>query len=127
MPTYGYRCKSCGHEFEILQKMSDAPLTTCPKCSGVLQKQVYAAGVIFKGSGYYTTDYKGKSGDSSSSNGSGSGSETPSEKSSDKSSEKSSEKSSGSGSQGSSEKSGDSKPAGESKAESKPSQSDSSD
>lgn len=59
MPIYGYRCRSCGHEFEILQKMSDAPLQTCPKCSGQLAKIVYPAGVIYKGSGYYSTDYKG--------------------------------------------------------------------
>ena len=109
MPTYGYKCKSCGHEFEVLQKMSDAPLKSCPKCSGELQKKIYAAGVIFKGSGYYTTDYKSaKSGDSSSSS-----------NGSDSSSEKSAEKAS--------EKSGDTKPAAEPKAESKASKSDSSD
>jgi putative FmdB family regulatory protein len=59
MPIYGYRCRSCGHEFEVLQKMSDAPLKTCPKCSGQLSKIPYAAGIIYKGSGYYSTDYKG--------------------------------------------------------------------
>lgn len=70
MPTYGYRCGSCGHEFEVLQKMSDAPLTTCPKCSGRLAKMVYPAGIIYKGSGYYTTDYKGgKSGSKVAANG----------------------------------------------------------
>jgi putative FmdB family regulatory protein len=68
MPTYGYRCGSCGHEFEIRQKITDEPLTTCPKCKGTLAKMLYPAGVIFKGSGYYTTDYKasGKSADTSS-------------------------------------------------------------
>ena len=70
MPIYGYRCGSCGHEFEILQKMSDAPLTTCPKCSGRLTKILYPAGIIYKGSGYYTTDYKGgKSGSKVAANG----------------------------------------------------------
>ena len=59
MPIYGYRCRSCGHELEVLQRMSDPPLKTCPKCSGELAKKVYAAGVIYKGSGYYSTDYKG--------------------------------------------------------------------
>jgi putative FmdB family regulatory protein len=59
MPTYGYRCSSCGHEFEIRQRITDEPLTTCPKCKGKLAKMLYPAGVIFKGSGYYTTDYKG--------------------------------------------------------------------
>ena len=112
MPTYGYRCDSCGHEFEVLQKITDAPLAACPKCSGKLHKKVYATGVIFKGSGYYTTDYKNgaKSTDSDSSNGSGAGSEKSSEKSPEKSGEKA----------------GESKPAAESKAESKPSKSDSS-
>jgi putative FmdB family regulatory protein len=57
MPIYGYRCGTCGHEFEVLQKMSDAPLKTCPKCSGQLAKMVYAAGIVYKGSGYYSTDY----------------------------------------------------------------------
>jgi putative FmdB family regulatory protein len=70
MPTYGYRCGSCGHEFEIRQRITEEPLVTCPKCGGKLAKMLYPAGVIFKGSGYYTTDYKGSSGSSgSSSNG----------------------------------------------------------
>jgi putative FmdB family regulatory protein len=118
MPTYGYRCTSCGHEFELQQKMSDAPLQTCPECSGKLQKKMYAAGVIFKGSGYYTTDYKNsKSSSSDSSNGSDSGSDKKSEPASEKSSEATSDKGS--------EKSVESKPAAESKVESKPSKSDS--
>ncbi len=58
MPIYGYRCSSCGHEFEIQQRMSDAPLLVCPKCQGKLTKMLYPTGVIFKGSGFYTTDYK---------------------------------------------------------------------
>ena len=58
MPIYGYRCRSCGHEFEILQKMSDSPLQTCPKCAGQLSKMVYPAGIVYKGTGYYSTDYK---------------------------------------------------------------------
>jgi putative FmdB family regulatory protein len=64
MPTYGYRCGSCGHEFEIRQRITEEPLVTCPKCGGKLAKMLYPAGIIFKGSGYYTTDYKG-SGDGS--------------------------------------------------------------
>ena len=68
MPTYGYRCGSCGHEFEIQQRITEEALLTCPKCGGKLAKMLYPAGVIFKGSGYYTTDYKGSgtSSDSSS-------------------------------------------------------------
>jgi putative FmdB family regulatory protein len=77
MPTYGYRCGSCGHEFEIRQKITDEPLTVCPNCQGKLSKMVYPAGVIFTGSGYYTTDYKssGKGEGAASSNGAGSSSE----------------------------------------------------
>jgi putative FmdB family regulatory protein len=71
MPTYGYRCGSCGHQFEIVQRISDEPLKVCPKCQGKLTKILYPVGISFKGSGFYTTDYKGsgKSSDGSSSNG----------------------------------------------------------
>jgi putative FmdB family regulatory protein len=80
MPTYGYRCGSCGHEFEIRQKITDEPLKVCPVCQGKLSKMVYPAGVIFTGSGYYTTDYRSSSGKgegegAASSNGAGSSSE----------------------------------------------------
>ena len=70
MPTYGYRCSSCGHQFEIYQRVSDQPLAVCPKCQGKLTKILYPVGIAFKGSGFYTTDYKG-SGTASSGNGSG--------------------------------------------------------
>ena len=103
MPTYGYRCRSCGNEFEVLQKISDPPLVTCPKCAGQLDKMVYAAGIIYKGSGYYNTDYKSGS----------------------KGSEKASDKADSNGSGSSSEGSGDAKPAAEPKTESKPPKSDS--
>ena len=79
MPIYGYRCRTCGHEFEVLQKMSDTQLKTCPKCSGQLAKIVYPAGVVYKGSGYYSTDYKsGKAASTASSNGSKSDSDSSS-------------------------------------------------
>jgi putative FmdB family regulatory protein len=71
MPTYGYRCGSCGHQFEISQKMSDEPLKTCPKCQGKLSKVLYPVGISFKGSGFYTTDYKGSGKDSSKSSSNG--------------------------------------------------------
>jgi putative FmdB family regulatory protein len=58
MPTYGYRCSNCGHEFEIQQKMADKPLTACPECQGKLTKILYPVGISFKGSGFYSTDYK---------------------------------------------------------------------
>lgn len=78
MPTYGYRCGACGHEFEIHQRISDEPLKKCPKCQGKLSKMLYPTGVIFKGSGFYKTDYKSTS-SSASSNGSESGSDSKSE------------------------------------------------
>lgn len=63
MPTYEYACPKCGHQFEAFQSMKDAPLKTCPKCkkSGVKRLLGSGAGLIFKGSGFYITDYKGKS------------------------------------------------------------------
>src|SRR6476469_6974617 len=61
MPIYEYRCAQCGHQQEFLQKVSDAPLTQCPKCSKPsLAKMVTAAGFQLKGSGWYATDFKGK-------------------------------------------------------------------
>jgi putative FmdB family regulatory protein len=60
MPIYEYRCSSCGHELEALQKLSDAPLTDCPACRQAgLVKLVSAAGFHLKGSGWYATDFKG--------------------------------------------------------------------
>jgi putative FmdB family regulatory protein len=60
MPIYAYRCSNCGLEQESMQKMSDAPLTTCPQCkTETLVKQLTAAGIQLKGSGWYATDFKG--------------------------------------------------------------------
>jgi len=60
MPIYEYRCSSCGHELEALQKFSDAPLRACPSCkSDALVKLMSAAGFQLKGSGWYATDFKG--------------------------------------------------------------------
>ena len=60
MPIYEYRCASCGHELEALQKLSDAPLTDCPACHATaLKKKVSAAGFHLKGSGWYVTDFRG--------------------------------------------------------------------
>ena len=78
MPIYGYRCDNCGHQLEVLQKVSDEPLKVCPKCQGKLTKILYPAGVIFKGSGFYSTDYKG-SNKSASGNGSAPSGETKSD------------------------------------------------
>ncbi len=63
MPIYAYRCAACGHAKDVLQKMSDAPLTTCPACGAeAFSKQVTAAGFQLKGSGWYATDFRGGSG-----------------------------------------------------------------
>ncbi|GGD58712.1 MULTISPECIES: FmdB family zinc ribbon protein [Caballeronia] len=60
MPIYAYRCASCGHEKDVLQKLSDAPLTQCPACGkDAFSKQVTAAGFQLKGSGWYVTDFRG--------------------------------------------------------------------
>lgn len=63
MPIYAYRCNTCGHAKDVLQKMSDPLLTTCPACGAeAFTKQVTAAGFQLKGSGWYATDFKGGSG-----------------------------------------------------------------
>nr|AKQ70973.1 FmdB-family regulatory protein [bacterium enrichment culture] len=63
MPIYEYRCSSCRHELEALQRFADAPLTTCPECGkATLVKLVSAAGFQLKGSGWYATDFKGSGG-----------------------------------------------------------------
>ncbi|RQH10097.1 FmdB family zinc ribbon protein [Paraburkholderia dinghuensis] len=60
MPIYAYRCESCGFEKDVLQKISDAPLTQCPSCGAdAFRKQVTAAGFQLKGSGWYVTDFRG--------------------------------------------------------------------
>jgi putative FmdB family regulatory protein len=59
MPIYEYGCENCGHEFETLQKLSDAPLTECPQCKEQrLIKKITAAGFRLKGGGWYETDFK---------------------------------------------------------------------
>lgn len=60
MPIYAYKCESCGHRQDVLQKMSDAPLAVCPACgASSYVKQVTAAGFQLKGSGWYVTDFRG--------------------------------------------------------------------
>jgi putative FmdB family regulatory protein len=59
MPIYAYKCSECGHEVELLQKLSDPPPTECPHCHrAALVKQVTAAGFQLKGSGWYATDFR---------------------------------------------------------------------
>jgi putative FmdB family regulatory protein len=59
MPTYEYECRKCGHEFEAFQRISEAPLKRCPKCKGAVKRKIgTGAGLLFKGSGFYITDYR---------------------------------------------------------------------
>jgi putative FmdB family regulatory protein len=83
MPIYAYKCASCGHAKDVLQKISDAPLSVCPACGAEsFTKQLTAAGFQLKGSGWYVTDFRGGSGNSSSSS-----SDKAGEKSGDKAAE----------------------------------------
>src|SRR6266545_3581849 len=89
MPTYEYVCQSCGTHVEVFQRFSDEPLTECGVCGGPLRKVFHAAGILFKGPGFYSTDSRSKAevaskagGDSSDSSGDGSTSPPKSETSS---------------------------------------------
>ncbi|MBX5455594.1 MAG: zinc ribbon domain-containing protein [Thermogemmatispora sp.] len=93
MPTYEYACRACEHRFEIWQKITDDPLTVCPQCGGEIHRVLFPTGIVFKGHGFYKTDYTS----SSSSNGASS-SHSTSSKSSESESSSSSSTSEGSGS-----------------------------
>ncbi|MBI1823772.1 MAG: zinc ribbon domain-containing protein [Nitrospirae bacterium] len=60
MPIYEYECEKCSHRFELIQKFSDAPILECPKCQGLVRKIISTPGILFKGSGWYVTDYSKK-------------------------------------------------------------------
>ncbi|NDI86432.1 FmdB family zinc ribbon protein [Undibacterium crateris] len=78
MPIYAYRCEQCGFAKDVLQKISDAPLTDCPECGkSAFKKQVTAAGFQLKGSGWYVTDFRGGSGGSAASGASGESASVP--------------------------------------------------
>lgn len=62
MPTYQYACTACDHRFEAVQSFSDASLTECPACSGLLRKVFSSVGIVFKGSGFYRTDSRSGAG-----------------------------------------------------------------
>lgn len=62
MPIYEYECTQCGKRTELLQRMDDAPMASCPECGGAVRKLLSAPAVQFKGSGWYVTDYAGKKG-----------------------------------------------------------------
>lgn len=62
MPTYEYECEKCGHRFELFQSMSEEPRKRCPKCRGKVRRLIgTGAGMIFRGSGFYATDYRSQS------------------------------------------------------------------
>ena len=97
MPTYDYQCQVCGHDWELYQSMKDSPVTHCPKCKKKKAKRLLGlgAGIIFKGTGFYETDYKKKSGNEkkeSSGDSGSSESKKPTDKSNSSSSESSSQK-----------------------------------
>ena len=59
MPTYDYRCQKCGHEFELIQMITEDPVKDCPRCGGKVERLIgTGACIIFKGSGFYQTDYR---------------------------------------------------------------------
>lgn len=61
MPTYEYECEKCGNKFDLFQKMTDKPAKTCPECGGKAERLIsVGSGFIFKGPGFYATDYKNK-------------------------------------------------------------------
>jgi putative FmdB family regulatory protein len=103
LPLFEYKCKKCAHHFDKIEKYTASTVKSCPKCGGKAERQLAAPAIQFKGSGWYVTDYGGKTGslDSKESSGDGSSeksadksaeSKTPSEKSSEKSTDKGSEK-----------------------------------
>ena len=109
MPTYEYKCPKCGTEFDLFQKMSSKPVAKCPKCGAQAKRLMSGgAGLVFKGSGFYLTDY-GRAG------------QKPRSESESSSGESKSESSSGE-SKGSESKA-DAKPKPETKSESKPAKS----
>jgi putative FmdB family regulatory protein len=103
VPTYQYACTVCGHRFDAVQSFSDASLTECPQCAGLLRKVFSSVGIVFKGSGFYRTD--SRSGASTVPAGEAAASSTSSSegsKSTESAKSTSSATSSGSGSSGSS-------------------------
>jgi putative FmdB family regulatory protein len=94
MPIYEYRCEN-GHTFEVIQSMSDDPVATCEQCGAPVERVFHPVAVHFKGSGFYSTDYKSKTKASSSTDGDSSSGDSSS---SDSSSESNSKKSDSAGS-----------------------------
>ncbi len=103
MPTYEYRCRSCGHQFETQQSITEDALTECPECGGDLRKLFSPVGISFKGSGFYANDARSSSGASSNGSGGGSSSSGSDSSTSSGSSESSSDSKATSGSSSSSD------------------------
>jgi putative FmdB family regulatory protein len=101
VPTYEYACTECGHAFDVVQSFSDDSLTVCPECGGRLRKVFNAVGVVFKGSGFYRTDSRGKQAAESTSGSAAKGASASSETGSTTGSGSASGSSSGNGSSGS--------------------------
>ena len=118
MPTYGYECSTCKHSFDAFQKITADPLKSCPKCGNAVRRLIEGGvGIIFKGSGFYTTDYKkSSSGDNGSSS---KDRENSSKESSSKESSSKDSSSSDSSSSSSSSEKGSSSSSGSSSGEKK--------
>ena len=81
MPIYEYICASCGKQHELMQKITDAPLTACPECGGTMKKMISNTSFVLKGTGWYATDYaSGKTTPKESDSGNGGKTETKAEK-----------------------------------------------
>ena len=112
MPLYEYKCAKCNNRFEKIESFSAPETQKCPKCGGKAERQISAAGIQFKGSGWYVTDYKGKNSDHTSvAKSDDSGSATSNDSSSSSSSDSKSADSAATNSKSSDSKSADSKPA----------------
>lgn len=92
MPIYEYQCTSCNERHEIIQRISEEPLTHCPKCGGDMKKLISSPAIQFKGSGFYKTDYASSSSSSKSSSSSSKSSSTEAAKPEAKSESKSESK-----------------------------------
>jgi putative FmdB family regulatory protein len=109
LPLYEYKCAKCAHQFEKIEKHNAATTQKCPQCGGKAERMISAAGIQFKGSGWYVTDYKGKNSGTSSVEGSGDGAAG---KSGDSSSDSKSSEAKSQDSKSSDAKTGESKSAG---------------
>ncbi len=69
MPTYVYRCKTCEHQFETVQRITAEPIKDCPECGGAVTRLLFPVGIVFKGSGFHINDYPSSGARSSSGNG----------------------------------------------------------